>query len=104
MHTYIYIYIYIVDGKVFVPDIRAVHVRDLNFVLRSKIFVHWDGQLRASYLVKLFSPSHPRLKVSDDTFERHPKSSSEDDLQWHPLASLSEAWGKDFLGRLCSDL
>ena len=43
MHTYIYIYIYIVDGKVFVPDIKVVHVRDLNFVLRFEIFVHWDG-------------------------------------------------------------
>ena len=32
----IYIYIYFfVGGKVFVPDIRVVHVRDLNFVLRS---------------------------------------------------------------------
>ena len=28
-----------------------VHVRDLNFVLRSEIFVHWDGQLRASHLI-----------------------------------------------------
>ena len=46
MHIYIYIYmfflffIFFVDGKVFVLDIRAVHVRDLNFVLRSEIFVH----------------------------------------------------------------
>jgi len=28
-----------------------VHVRDLNFVLRSEIFVHWDGQLRVSHLI-----------------------------------------------------
>ena len=35
----------------FILDIRVVHVRDLNFVLRSEIFVHWDGQLRASYLI-----------------------------------------------------
>ncbi|XP_050259194.1 uncharacterized protein LOC126704218 [Quercus robur] len=40
-----------VDGKVFTQDLRAVHVKDLNFVLRSEIFVHWDGQLRASHLI-----------------------------------------------------
>ena len=39
------------DGKVFVPDIRIVHVRDLNFILCSEIFVHWDGQLQASHLI-----------------------------------------------------
>ena len=35
----------------FIQDIRTVHVRDLNFVLRSEIFVHWDRQLRASHLI-----------------------------------------------------
>ena len=35
----------------FVPDIRIVHVKDLNFILRSEVFVHWDGQLRASHLI-----------------------------------------------------
>ena len=30
---------------------KVVHVRDLKFVLRSEIFVHWDGQLRASHLI-----------------------------------------------------
>ena len=33
------------------PDFNAVHVRDLNFVLRSEIFVHYDRQLRASHLI-----------------------------------------------------
>ena len=28
-----------------------MHVRDLNFVLRLEIFVHWDGQLRVSCLI-----------------------------------------------------
>ncbi|XP_065628883.1 uncharacterized protein LOC136067250 [Quercus suber] len=41
----------VLDGRVFAPDIRVVHVRDLNFVLRSEIFVHADGQLRASHLI-----------------------------------------------------
>ena len=35
----------------FVLDIRTVHVKDLNFVLRSEIFMHWDGQHRASHLI-----------------------------------------------------
>jgi len=29
----------------------VVYVRDLNFVLRSEIFVHWDRQLEASHLI-----------------------------------------------------
>ena len=40
----------------FVPNIRTVQVRDLNFILRSKIFVHWDGQLRASHLILGIEP------------------------------------------------
>ena len=35
----------------FVPDIRVVHAKDLNFILRFEIYVHWDGQLRASHLI-----------------------------------------------------
>ena len=31
------------EGKRFKPDLRVTHVRDLNFVLRSEIFVHPDG-------------------------------------------------------------
>ena len=33
-----------------------VHVRDLNFILRSEIFVHWEGQLRASHLILGLEP------------------------------------------------
>ena len=33
-----------------------MHVQDLNFVLRSEIFVHWDGQLRASHLILGIDP------------------------------------------------
>ena len=35
----------------FTQDIRIVHVRDLNFVLRFEIFVHRDGQLHVSHLI-----------------------------------------------------
>ena len=40
----------------FVQDLRAVHVKDLNFVLRSEIYVHWDRQLRASHLILRVEP------------------------------------------------
>lgn len=39
------------EGKIFKSNIRVVYVRDLNFVLRSKIFFNSDGQLRASHLI-----------------------------------------------------
>lgn len=38
------------DGKRFKWDIRVMHVKDLNFVLHSKIFVNSDGRLRVSHL------------------------------------------------------
>ena len=42
---------FVADDRVFTSDLRVVHVRDLNFVLKFEIFVHWDGQLRASHLI-----------------------------------------------------
>ena len=35
--------IFVADSRVFVQDLRVVHIRDLNFVLKSKIFVHTNG-------------------------------------------------------------
>ena len=35
-----------------------VHVRNLNFILRSEIFVHWNGQLRASHLILRLKPMY----------------------------------------------
>ena len=49
---------FIVDGKGFNLDLRVVHVRDLNFVLRSKIFIHSDRQLRVSHLILGCTPIH----------------------------------------------
>ena len=40
----------------FVQDIRTVHAKDLNFILRSEIYVHWDGQLWASHLILGIEP------------------------------------------------
>ena len=42
---------FVADSKEFVLDLRVVHVRYLNFVLRSEIFVHTNGQLQASHLI-----------------------------------------------------
>ena len=58
----VYIYIFFAKGKVFVPDVRTVHVRDLNFILRSEIYVHWDGQLRASHLILGVEPACQSFK------------------------------------------
>ena len=33
-----------------------IHVWDLNFVLRSEIFVYWDEQLQASHLILGLEP------------------------------------------------
>ena len=51
-----------------------------------------------------FFLNHPGLVVFDDSLERHPRSSSEDDLQLHPLIGLSEALGTGLLGMPCSSL
>ena len=39
------------DDKRFKLDIRVMHIRDLNFVLRSKIFVNLDEHLWVSHLI-----------------------------------------------------
>ena len=46
------------DIKCFKSDLNVVHARDLNFVLRSEIFVHYDGQLRAPHLILECTPSY----------------------------------------------
>lgn len=50
-------------GKKFRPDVNVVHVRDLNFVLQSEIFVHYDGQLQASYLILECTPIYTSYQV-----------------------------------------
>ena len=42
---------FIAEGRRFQPDLRVMHVIDLNFILRLEIFVHRDGQLWASHLI-----------------------------------------------------
>lgn len=45
------------ESKRFKPNIRVVHKRDLNFMLRSEIFVNSNRQLQASHLIDRFLPS-----------------------------------------------
>uniref|UniRef100_A0A7N2MF03 Uncharacterized protein n=1 Tax=Quercus lobata TaxID=97700 RepID=A0A7N2MF03_QUELO len=45
-------------SKKFRPDINVVRVQELNFVLRSEIFVHYDGQLKAYHLILGYVPSY----------------------------------------------
>lgn len=52
------VFFFVADGKGFLSDLKVVHVRDLNFVLRSEIFVHMDGQLRASHLILGCTPMY----------------------------------------------
>lgn len=47
-----------VDAKRFKPNINVVHLRDLNFVLQSEIFVHFNDQLWASYLILSCTPAY----------------------------------------------
>ena len=47
---------FVADSKEFVSDLKVVHVRDLSFIVRSKIFVHTNGQLRASHLILGYNP------------------------------------------------
>ena len=44
------------NTKRFNKDLQVVHVQDLNFILRSEIFIHWDGQLRVSHLILGLEP------------------------------------------------
>jgi len=53
----------VVESKRFQPDLRVVHVRELNFVLRSEVFVHTDGQHRASHLILNIGPVYLTWKA-----------------------------------------
>ena len=44
--------------KRFKPDFNSTHPRDLNIVLCSEIFVHYNGQLRVSHLILDCIPSY----------------------------------------------
>ena len=51
-------------SKKFTSDINVVQGRDLNFVLRSEIFVHYDGQLRASQLILGYTSVYMSYQIS----------------------------------------
>ena len=70
----------------FVQDIRAVHAKDLNFILRSEIYVHWDGQLRASHLILGVEPVYSTWQPFKQAL-----------LVDSPLLSYIDVWYVSFL-------
>ena len=74
------------EGKLFKSDVRTVHVRDLNFILRSKIFVHWDGQLRASHLILGVKPVYSTWQSFKQAL-----------LVDNPFLSYIDVWHANFL-------
>ena len=56
---------YSIVSKCFKTDINVVHVWDLNFVLCSKIFVHYNEQHRATHLILRCVPSNVMNTVSE---------------------------------------
>ena len=49
------------------PDLSVVWARELNFILHLEIFVHYDGQLRASHLILGCVPSYTSYQDSSGT-------------------------------------
>ena len=70
----------------FIPEIRVVHVRNLNFLLRFKIFVHWDGQLRVSHLILGVEPVYSTWQPFRQAL-----------LVDSPLLSYIDVWHTNFL-------
>ena len=50
------LYCFDAESKRFKPGLKVVQVRDLNFILRSEIFVHSDRQLQASHPILGYNP------------------------------------------------
>ena len=51
-------------SKKFKPDISVLRVRELNFILHSEIFVHFNGLLRVSHLILGCVPSYTSYQDS----------------------------------------
>ena len=77
---------FVADDKEFVPDLRVVHERDINFFLGSEIFVHTDGQLRASHLILGYVPVYKTWQPF-----------SQDLLLDSPFLSFIDMWHANFL-------
>lgn len=51
-------------SKKFQPDLSIVWTRELNFILGLEIFMHYDGQLKASHLILGCMPSYTNYQDS----------------------------------------
>ena len=63
-----------------------VHVRDLNFILRSEIFVHWDEQLQVSHLILGLEPVYSTWQAFRQAL-----------LVGSPFLSYIDVWHANFL-------
>ena len=54
----------IVVSKKFKPNIRVVHDRELNFILHSEIFMHFNRLLRVSHMILGCVPSYTSYQDS----------------------------------------
>ena len=87
-----------VESLLIRQSLGLVNARDLNFILRLEIFVHYNGQLRASHLILGCTPSYTNYQDPGSAF-----------LATHPLLtyidvclpgsilniSMNEAWEGD---------
>ena len=74
------------EGERFRSDIKVVHVRDLNFVLQSKIFINFDGQLRLSHLILGYTSVYTSYQPFGQAL-----------LADNPLLSYIDVWHPNFL-------
>ena len=63
-------------------------MKELNFILCSEVFVHYDGQLKASYLILGCVPSYTSYQNSSSAL-----------MVGSPLLSFLDVWLPGFLPR-----
>lgn len=77
-----------IDTRRFRQDPSVIHTRDFYFVIRFEVFVHFDGQLRASHLILSYTPAYTSFQ---DPSQMLTVSS--------PLLSYLDVWLRGFLPR-----
>lgn len=75
-------------SKKFQPNLNVVWVKELNFILRFKIFMHYNEQLRASHLILGCMPSYTSYQDSSSTL-----------TVGKPLLSYLDVWLLGFFPR-----
>lgn len=70
------------------PNLNTIHVRDLNFVIRSEIFFHYGEQLKASHLILCVTPVYTNYQSSRKAL-----------IVGSPLLSYINVWHRGFFPR-----